>query len=427
MMLDLLVIGAGLSGLTAAIYAAEAGLQVRVVTKGMNALHWSAGTLDLLGYLPDNSAVETPLAALEQLDTSHPLRRVEASTIRQALADLQSWLADEGLVYTNNADEKNLWLPSAVGAKRPALLVPAAQAVGRLDDPSPLLIIGFDSFNDFFPALIADNLRQQGHDARSHTLPLSLITKRQKVINEVILAEALDDLTRIDAVANVVRTLVRPGERVLFPAILGIERHNEVIARLSDAIGAPVGEIPTLPPSVPGLRLHQALVRKLRKFGVRVESNMAAVEFGNKGNEIAWVATASTARPLRHHARAYLLATGGLLGGGFSSDHSGRVWETIFGLPLSIPDKRSAWFRLEFLNSAGHPIFRGGIEVNEHWQPVDGSGNVVYDNLWAAGNLLAHADAIRTRSHEGIALATGAAAARAILAQRQPVLSPQST
>lgn len=426
-MLDLLVIGAGLSGLTAAIYAAEAGLQVRVVTKGMNALHWSAGTLDLLGYLPDNSAVETPLAALEQLDTSHPLRRVEASTIRQALADLQSWLADEGLVYTNNADEKNLWLPSAVGAKRPALLVPAAQAVGRLDDPSPLLIIGFDNFNDFFPALIADNLRQQGHDARSHTLPLSLITKRQKVINEVILAEALDDLTRIDAVANVVRTLVRPGERVLFPAILGIERHNEVIARLSDAIGAPVGEIPTLPPSVPGLRLHQALVRKLRKFGVRVESNMAAVEFGNKGNEIAWVATASTARPLRHRARAYLLATGGLLGGGFSSDHSGRVWETIFGLPLSIPDKRSAWFRPEFLDSAGHPIFQGGIEVNERWQPVDGSGNVVYGNLWAAGNLLAHADAIRTRSHEGIALATGAAAARAILAQRQPVLSPQST
>lgn len=426
-MLDLLVIGAGLSGLTAAIYAAEAGLQVRVVTKGMNALHWSAGTLDLLGYLPDNSAVETPLAALEQLDTSHPLRRVEASTIRQALADLQSWLADEGLVYTNNADEKNLWLPSAVGAKRPALLVPAAQAVGRLDDPSPLLIIGFDSFNDFFPALIADNLRQQGHDARSHTLPLSLITKRQKVINEVILAEALDDLTRIDAVANVVRTLVRPGERVLFPAILGIERHNEVIARLSDAISAPVGEIPTLPPSVPGLRLHQALVRKLRKLGVRVESNMAAVEFGNECNEIAWVATASTARPLRHRARAYLLATGGLLGGGFSSDHSGRVWETIFGLPLSIPDKRSAWFRPEFLDSAGHPIFQGGIEVNERWQPVDGSGNVVYGNLWAAGNLLAHADAIRTRSHEGIALATGAAAARAILAQRQPVLSPQST
>lgn len=426
-MLDLLVIGAGLSGLTAAIYAAEAGLQVRVVTKGMNALHWSAGTLDLLGYLPDNSAVETPLAALEQLDTSHPLRRVEASTIRQTLADLQSWLADEGLVYTNNADEKNLWLPSAVGAKRPALLVPAAQAVGRLDDPSPLLIIGFDNFNDFFPALITDNLRQQGHDARSHTLPLSLITKRQKVINEVILAEALDDLTRIDAVANVVRTLVRPGERVLFPAILGIERHNEVIARLSDAISAPVGEIPTLPPSVPGLRLHQALVRKLRKLGVRVESNMAAVEFGNECNEIAWVATASTARPLRHRARAYLLATGGLLGGGFSSDHSGRVWETIFGLPLSIPDKRSAWFRPEFLDSAGHPIFQGGIEVNERWQPVDGSGNVVYGNLWAAGNLLAHADAIRTRSHEGIALATGAAAARAILAQRQPVLSPQST
>jgi len=51
-MLDLLVIGAGLAGLSAAIVVAEAGLRVRVVTKGLSALHWAAGTIDLLGYLP---------------------------------------------------------------------------------------------------------------------------------------------------------------------------------------------------------------------------------------------------------------------------------------------------------------------------------------------------------------------------------------
>ncbi len=48
-MLDLLVVGAGLSGLMAAYAAAQAGLQVRVVAKGLGALHWSAGTIDLLG------------------------------------------------------------------------------------------------------------------------------------------------------------------------------------------------------------------------------------------------------------------------------------------------------------------------------------------------------------------------------------------
>ena len=48
--LDLLVIGAGLSGLTAAYTAAKAGLKVQVITKGLGALHWTAGTIDLFGY-----------------------------------------------------------------------------------------------------------------------------------------------------------------------------------------------------------------------------------------------------------------------------------------------------------------------------------------------------------------------------------------
>src|SRR5687767_9153905 len=116
-MLDLLVIGAGLAGLTAAIYAAKAGLSVRVITKGMSALHWSAGSIDLLGYLPDNTPVDAPFTALNQLGEDHPLRRVGAETMRQALGDLQSWLAAQGLAYAGSESGANLWLPSAVGAK----------------------------------------------------------------------------------------------------------------------------------------------------------------------------------------------------------------------------------------------------------------------------------------------------------------------
>jgi glycerol-3-phosphate dehydrogenase subunit B len=421
-MLDLLVIGAGLAGLTAAMYAAQAGLSVRVVTKGLNALHWSAATIDLLGYLPDNTRVDAPFAALDQLPASHPLRQVGNAMLHQSLTDLQGWLAEEGLVYLGAEQanqDANLWLPSAVGAKRPAYLAPTAQATARLDDPSPLLIVGFDHFNDFYPALIAENLRRQGHAARAHTLPMSLMTDRHIVINSVYLAEWLDDLARLDALAEVLRHVVTPSERIAFPAVLGFAQHPQVIAKLQNVTGAPIAEIPTLPPSVPGLRLHHALVRRLGRLGGRVESNMAAIEFSTEGDNITWVATSTSARPLRHHARTYLLATGGFLGGGFNSDHTGRSWETLFNLPLSLPNSRGHWFRPEFLDPAGHPIFQGGVQVNQAWQPVDAHGNVIYGNLWAAGNLLAHADSIRTRSHEALALATGAAAAQAILAQHQ--------
>ncbi|MGB4975923.1 MAG: FAD-binding protein, partial [Anaerolineae bacterium] len=51
-MLDLLVIGAGLAGLQAAITAAQAGARVRLIAKGLSATHWAAGTVDVLGYAP---------------------------------------------------------------------------------------------------------------------------------------------------------------------------------------------------------------------------------------------------------------------------------------------------------------------------------------------------------------------------------------
>lgn len=415
-MLDLLVIGAGLTGLAAAITAAQSGRTVRVISKGLSALHWAAGTIDLLGYLPDHTAVDAPLAALEQLPAPHPLRKLTPETLRLAFAQLQGWLATEGLVYVGSEREANLWLPSAVGAKRPVYLAPIAQATARLDDPSPLLIVGFDRLNDFYPALIADNLSRQGHSARAHTLPLSLITDRTNA-NTIHLAEGLDDLARLDTLVEVLRPLVKPGERIAFPAILGIEHHAQVIDTLQKRLGAPIAEIPTLPPSVPGLHLHRALVRRLVQLGGRVESNMTAVEFGAEDGKLAWVATATSARPLRHRAHAYLLATGGFLGGGFHSDHTGRSWEPVFDLPLTLPGNRGQWFRPHFLDPAGHPIFHGGVQVNEAWQPVDTAGNVIYENLWAAGNLLAHADAIRTRSREALALGTGVAAVQAILAQ----------
>ena len=52
------------------------------------------------------------------------------------------------------------------------------------------------------------------------------------------------------------------------------------------------------------------------------------------------------------------------------------------------------------------------MPVNRQFQPVDANGSPVYANLWAAGGILAHADPIRERSLEGIAIATGIAAAQ---------------
>ena len=51
--MNVVVIGAGLAGLVAAIRLREAGAEVSLLTKGIGGLQLSQGTVDVLGYSPD--------------------------------------------------------------------------------------------------------------------------------------------------------------------------------------------------------------------------------------------------------------------------------------------------------------------------------------------------------------------------------------
>ncbi len=435
-MLDLIVIGAGLSGLVAACTAAQAGLKVKVIAKGWGALHWNAGTVDVLGYYPDGRApVERPLQTVQELvktNPLHPYALLNGTGLVDTLASFLALTHEIGLPYASHPGHsgqdsrpggiatpgfaqgertQNWMLPSPVGARRPTFLAPQAQSAGDLDRDEAMLIVGFRGMRDFFPEWIAENLNKQGRRARAACLPLDLITDRHDS-NTVQLALELDRPARRSKLAAELRRLAGPGERIGLPAILGLDEHATAMNDLRAQTDRVIFEISTLPPSVPGIRLNTALRRKLQALGVRVELNMEVMGFQAEGGCIAWVETETSARPLRHRAEKFLLATGGILGGGINSDHRGRMWEVCFDLPLAMPQNRGEWFRPRFLDPAGHPIFSGGVQVNREFQPIDSDGAPVYTNLWAAGGILAHADPVRARSVEGIAIATGVASAQ---------------
>ena len=422
---DLLVIGAGLSGLLAAWRASQAGVRVRVISKGLSSLHWTAGTIDVLGYRAQSPAepVTDPLTALHDLPADHPYTLLGAARVRQALENFLALMSSLQLPYVRS--EGNFLLPSAVGALRPACLVPAAQAAGDARSRQPMLIVGFSGLRDFYPHLIAENLMKQGHPVRAAFLPLELLS-RQSDRNAVHLAHALDARAPQAAatrarLGEALQRLAQPGERIGLPALLGLEDHAAVWSDLQAAAGAPLFEIPTLPPSVPGMRLFLALRQALHRAGVRVDVGMEAIDAGvtqanGAAGRVDWVETLTSARPLRLRAARYLLATGGILGGGFDSDHTGQVRERVFDLPLTVPQQRSQWFRAEFMHPAGHPVFRGGVAVTGEMQPCAhaGSAEPLYANLWAAGGVLSGVDPIQERSLEGIALTSGLAAADAL-------------
>jgi len=108
-----------------------------------------------------------------------------------------------------------------------------------------------------------------------------------------------------------------------------------------------------------------------------------------------------------------LLTTGRFLGKGLTAERKG-IRESLLDLPVLQPENRSRWHRESFLDPKGHAINLAGLEVDNLFRPVGKAIQPVYENLFAAGSILAHQDWIRTKSGTGLAVATAFGAVEAI-------------
>lgn len=414
---SVLVIGAGLAGLTAGWQALALGKRARVVAEGWGALYWHAGCVDVLGYYPLESRepVASPAQAVQQIiadNPRHPYALAGLESLDEALRAFQA-LCAEYEYPLHGSLERNWLLPSAVGTFRPTCLAPETMIAGDLSQNASMLIVGFKQLGDFYANVVADNLAHQGIPAQPVTLDLPALAARN-FTTAVLLADMMDLADFRAEVIEAVRPHLGRSERVGFPAVLGTERPRHVKQELEAALGRPVFEIPGLPPSVPGIRLFRILRDKIEKNGGFVYDGMRAVAATHEDGRITAVYTEAAARQRPHRFDRFVLATGGILGGGIRANHAGEVGEAIFDLPVTAPAGRLEWFRREFLDREGHPIYRAGLTVNRHFQPENGSGQTLYNNLFIAGTTLAHCEVIRERSFDGVALATGYAVGKVV-------------
>jgi glycerol-3-phosphate dehydrogenase subunit B len=282
---------------------------------------------------------------------------------------------------------------------------------GDLSSDDPMLIVGFEQLSDFYPAIIADNLVQSGV-AASHVILDMPTLKQRKGTAPAMLALLMEEDSFQAEVASLLTNHLDNAARIGFPAILGQKPTLQVKEALESRLQRPVFEIPALTPSVAGMRLQHILVDAIRGLGGRVTPGMEAVEASSDEGKVTAVYTETPTRNIAHRADQYVLATGGILGGGITTDYLGNIREVIFDLPVAAPDSHVNWFHLDFLDRRGHPIYRSGITVNEKLQPLNGKTKPVYDNLRCIGTTLAHSEVIRERSFEGVAIGTGYAAAK---------------
>lgn len=408
-MRDVVVVGAGLAGLTAALRLARAGKTVTLVAQGVGGLPLAQGTIDVLGYAPGR--VVRPLDAVASLDAEHPYAALGAGAVGDAVAWLREELGPELLV---GDPAVNLHLPTALGALRPTALAQPSMVAADARGGLAFAVVGVRQLKDFPADPIAGNLsRSQAPDGGPLSATASWVDLPARPgeadPSGLTYARALEDAGFARRFAAAVRHAAGAGDVVLLPAVLGVRPGSW--RRIADDIGRPVAEVPLPPPSVPGLRLHDALLARVKAAGVRYVPGGRITGFVADGDRVASLTLAAAGGPRALAASDVVFAPGGFESGALAVDSHGAIGEPVFDLPLTESDAVALvgpdyW--------APHRLFEVGVRVDDRGRPVDAAGGVVHSNLYVAGGIIAGPEPWREKSGDGLAVATAVRAAASI-------------
>ncbi|MBE0689824.1 MAG: anaerobic glycerol-3-phosphate dehydrogenase subunit A, partial [Anaerolineae bacterium] len=305
-----LVIGAGLAGLMAALSAQESGAVVEVVALGQGALTLHPGWIEI-----------GDVAALAARP-GHPYAHA-SEALATGLALIER---------TVGLHETGGWAITGLGARR-SVDYGAGLVTAPITRDARLLVVGVEGWRDFYPTLIADHLSAGGYAARAITIQMPHLGGNFDDWT-IDIARYLDTPAGLQHLVEQIKPQLGDATVVALPAVAGFNR--DTAQQIRAALGCTVVEIPTLTPSVPGLRLYYALRRILLDHGARFTLGPRVTGLNvADGRVTGALAESSNLQTRTIRADAAILATGGLYGSGLESDYLGQVVESIAGLPVA--------------------------------------------------------------------------------------------
>jgi glycerol-3-phosphate dehydrogenase subunit B len=407
-MTDVLVIGAGLSGLFASYLAARRGASVTNLAQGRGGLELSHGCIDISYRTP-------PLSAVELAPTGHPYSLVGPEALRAAMDSLNELLTGQSLAYHGDLGQ-DLRLPTAGGSVHKTALAPAAMAAGDLSDSTPCTLGGLAGFRDFFPQLALRSFLSAQREVAVLDLPLvELPLARDMYATD--LGRLFDRPAWRQEITRAWKPRLYGVKRLGLPAVLGLHHHLEVVDELQDRLELRVFEIPTLPPSLPGLRLEMALRQACQAANVAFIDGtpvIGRVDGRTSGRRVAGAVAMTAGGPRSYSADVVILATGGILHGGLVAHRAGNLQESVFDLPVKHDPGRDTWTGASPFTPQPYEAF--GVIVDDSLRPLGAGGRPLFENLYAVGGLLAGAQPAWEGSRQGIDIGTAYRAVGAALA-----------
>jgi glycerol-3-phosphate dehydrogenase subunit B len=358
---DLLVIGEGLAGINAAAAAAGQGMRVMLAGTGPGSFVLGTACLDLDGI---TAAELSPFA-------------YSPVVMEEAIAFFSDLSARAGCAYDGGLHQHRV-LPTVMGTFQKVSMAPRSIWKGDPGSIAKAVVVGIDHFSLFDPDFVAERLflhtQRMGWNTSYRSVTLPLPEDHPHPLTAVEIATRWDrNPAYRDALTNGLKRAVKDAELLILPGVLGVKSDDDDFRQLEDDIGCAICELPTVPPSVPGLRLLQGFETHLARIGVELCTGFSVQKLCLHGDQCSGV-DLDVPGKLRHiHADAVVLA-------------SGRFSHLVEPQEASGDSSRRA------------------MRVDQELRPVNRDGSVVAINLFACGSVLGNSE---PRHGNAIAVLTG--------------------
>ncbi|WP_272660130.1 glycerol-3-phosphate dehydrogenase subunit GlpB, partial [Providencia sp. PROV112] len=278
-------------------------------------------------------------------------------------------------------------------------------------DVSKIAVVGIEGFLDFQPQMVADELQREGLQATSHYVHLPLLDRLRENPSEfraVNVARWLDRPENMAQMVAEISPLVTDAEAIFMPACIGLDS-DEPLHELQMSLGKPLFLLPTLPPSLLGIRLHEMLLRQFRRQG-------GIVMPGDKVTAVNCVNGRIESVQTRNHgdislkAKHFVLATGSFFNNGLVAEFD-RVYEPLMQLDLCEISERAKWTNKEFF--ASQPYMAFGVKTDEKLR-AQKEGKAI-SNLYVAGAVLGGFDPLTQGCGAGVSIISALYAANEII------------
>lgn len=422
---DVVIIGGGLSGLTCGIALQERGKKCVIINNGQAAIDFSSGSMDLLSQLPSGRKIlslEQNYTALYQQLPQHPYCLIGKEKTFAKAQQFEQLAASLNLDLVGSHLQNHLRI-TPLGGLRSTWLSPNSVPTVQGNEPFPhknIAVLGIEGYHDFQPQLLADNLKQtppfahcELSTAYLHIPELDQLRDNAREFRSVNIAQLLEHKLAFADLVKEIQQASQGAEAIFLPACFGLDDQSFFNA-LKQAVGLAIFELPTLPPSLLGIRQHKQLRARFEQLGGLMLNGDKALKAKFDNGKVSHIYTQLHQQdPIV--AEHFVLATGSYFSNGLVAEFE-QIFEPIFhsdiiGCKTFDKTDRLSWTANRF--SAPQPYQSAGVAINSRCQ-VQKEGEFV-PNLYAIGNVLGGFNSLELGCGSGVAVVTALTVADEIL------------